>query len=286
MDAIEIRLCKTWDECVQCEELQREIWEMPDYRDVVPANLLITALKNGGLLVGAFQNGVMIGFAFGFLGNERAATDCGSISARLKHTSHMLGVLPNLRVHGLGAQMKWFQRAEAIKQGLDLMTWTYDPLQAVNAHLNFTRLGVIARRYIENAYGDMTDALNVGIASDRFEVEWPLTSARVARRQFAADAGSSPSKLPRIFELKWNQLGLPEIVGENELNAPQVLVEIPAALQEIKQRDRALAIAWRMQTRSVFTRAFAARYAAVDFLRETDDLGRARAFYVLEKSLV
>src|SRR5437016_3068011 len=127
MSDLEIRLCKTWDECVQCEELQKSVWEMPDYRDVVPANLLITAIKNGGLLVGAFEGDAMLGFAFGFLGSETSPSG----ERHTKHTSHMLAVLPDARVKGLGARLKWFQRAAALKQGLDLMTWTYDPLQAV-----------------------------------------------------------------------------------------------------------------------------------------------------------
>ncbi|RIK19204.1 MAG: hypothetical protein DCC52_15315 [Chloroflexi bacterium] len=126
-----LRVCKTWDECVQCEEVQKQVWDMPDFRDVVPASFLITAAKNGGILIGAFHDEQMIGFAFGFLGSEGAGA-----TRRLKHTSHMLGVLPGVRVQGLGAQMKFLQREAALAQGLDLMTWTYDPLQAVNAQLN------------------------------------------------------------------------------------------------------------------------------------------------------
>ncbi|MBI4671847.1 MAG: hypothetical protein HY741_09310 [Chloroflexi bacterium] len=191
-ESIEIRLCKAWDECVQCEQVQREVWNMPDFRDVVPASFLITAAKNGGLLVGAFQGARMVGFAFGVLGSEGTGE-----TRRLKHTSHMLGVLPTARVKGLGAQLKWRQREEALKQGLDLMTWTYDPLQAVNAYLNIGRLGALARRYTRDAYGEMTDGeilcveipadLNALKAEDRaLAAAWREHTRSTFERAFAA----------------------------------------------------------------------------------------------------
>ncbi len=278
MNEIEIRLCKTWNECVQCEELQKRVWEMPDYRDAVPANLLITAIKNGGILVGAFEGKQMIGFAFGFLGSEKVGD-----ALRLKHTSHMLGVLPNARVKGLGAQMKWFQRAEALKQGLALMTWTYDPLQAVNAHLNLARLGAIARRYSRNVYGDMTDALNVGVASDRFEVEWYLTSARVAARETAREISEPDEHAQMIYRVEWDAAGLPVIVDEQALEGESLLVEIPADLQGVKARNRALATRWRERTRDTFEGAFASGYVVCDFLRKTEHDHRARCFYLLKQ---
>lgn len=276
MSEIEIRLAKTWEECVQCEELQKRVWEMPDYRDVVPANLLITALKNGGILVGAFDQNRMVGFAFGFLGSE---------GRRLKHTSHMLAVLPDLRVKGIGAQIKWFQRTEAVKQGLHLMTWTYDPLQAVNAHLNLTRLGAIARRYYRDVYGEMTDGINSGVPSDRFEAEWHLESERVKVRETLRSPTSSAVDAAPIYSVEWDSDTLPFIADENELSRDTHLIEIPADFQNLKTTNPALGVQWRQRTRATFERAFAAGYAACEVQRNTDENGRARVFYVLKKAL-
>jgi len=275
---IELRICKTWDECVQCEEAQKQIWEMPDFRDVVPASFLVTAAKNGGILIGAFQHGAMVGFAFGVLGSEGTGA-----ARRLKHTSHMLGVLPQARAHGLGAHLKWLQRQVALEQGLDLMTWTYDPLQAVNAQLNLTRLGAIARRYLRDAYGEMTDALNAGIASDRFEVEWFLKHERVSARARALDLAETLPDAAAAFEIDWTAQGLPYIATAQLPTAECARVEIPADLNQLKAQDRALAAEWRAQTRVMFERAFAAGYIAYNVSHWRDALGRARAAYLLRR---
>lgn len=277
MNPITLRLCKTWDECLQCEEIQQQVWETPDYRDVVPAHFLITAVKNGGLLVGAFDGDKMVGFAFGFLGYD------GYGDARhLKHASHMLAVLPDLRAHGLGADLKWLQRAEAVRQGLDLMTWTYDPLQSINAHLNLTRLGAIARRYYRDAYGDMTDALNIGLASDRFEVEWILKSARVERRRTSQPAPGLPPAAAMIYRVEWQDPGFPVIADENPLQGERLCIEIPADINAMKRTALPLAIQWRAHTRSTLERAFAAGYVANGTVRETQPDGRTRFWYALE----
>ncbi len=278
MEEIEIRLCKTWDECVQCEEVQKQVWEMPDYRDVVPANLLITAIKNGGILVGAFDAERMIGFAFGILGSELADG-----LPRYKHTSHMLAVLPDARVRGLGAQMKWFQRAEALRQGLDLMTWTYDPLQAVNAALNLVRLGAVARRYYRNAYGDMTDALNIGVASDRFEVEWYLKSPRTMAHQTTRAQSQIPQDASYIYQVEFNNQDLARIVGVNAFHGETLLVEIPADFNAMKTRNRPLAVEWRAATRETFEGAFASGYVACDVHQAMGEKGNRRVFYVLRQ---
>ncbi len=276
MREIEIRLCKTWEECVECEELQKQVWEMPDYRDAVPANFLITAVKNGGLLVGAFEGEGMVGFAFGFLGSE------GKGEARvLKHASHMLAVVPESRFRGLGAEMKWFQRAEALKQGLGLMTWTYDPLQALNANLNLNRLGAIARRYYRNAYGEMTDALNAGLASDRFEVEWYMQSRRVNERREGPFPVVKPAEAHVIYQVEWDGLDLPILVSERDPVEGINLVEIPVEINKLKAMRRDEAIRWREQTRSTFERAFAAGFAATGMVKTQDESGRGRAWYVL-----
>lgn len=278
MNNLSIRLCKTWDECIECEQLQKQVWEMPDYRDAVPASLLITAIKNGGLLVGAFDDAKMVGFAFGFLG-----IDDHDGRRRFKHTSHMLGVLPGVRAQGLGADLKWFQRDAALAMGQDLMTWTYDPLQAVNAHLNLSRLGAVARRYYRDAYGVMTDALNVGLASDRFEVEWYLTGARVEQLHISREPTPTPLRdAEAVYQIEWNDLGFPVIRDEKPLKGNVLSIEIPPDLNAMKRAAPALAIQWREHTRSTFERAFAAGYVATAAERATQADGRQKMWYILE----
>jgi predicted GNAT superfamily acetyltransferase len=301
---VSIRPVKAWSEYLAAEELQRVVWQMPDWRDAVPANLLITAQKNGGLVLGAFMDERLIGFAFSFLGAEEHQGQ-----KKIKHCSHMLAVLPKYQSLKIGVRLKFKQRELALAQGIDLITWTYDPLQALNANLNLARLGAIARRYVPNAYGEMTDGLNVGLPSDRFEVEWWLNTPRVRERAAGNDASSrgtrersfnenppqddaSPHRADwgalvhagaqEIFEIALDTQHLPHIKGENELRGDWLLVEIPDNLGTIKTTAPDLAREWRSRTRGLFQRAFAAGYAAVDFVVASRG-GDRHAAYVLTR---
>lgn len=278
MKDLEIRICHSWDDCLQCEELQYQVWELDDYHDVVPAHLIITAIKNGGILAGAFEDGRMVGFAFGFLGFDKDGE-----KRQLKHTSHMLAVLPEVRAHGVGAKLKWAQRAEAQRQGLSLMTWTYDPLQAVNAHLNLARLGAIARRYYRDAYGEMLDGLNVGVASDRFEVEWFLNSPRTAELAKERHAPMDYAGAHRVYSVEWTEAGLPQIGQEDELEGEMLLVEVPANIGALKAQNLPLAVEWRQRTRDTFEKAFAAGYVACDVWRKDKGGSAPRVWYVLKR---
>ena len=278
---ISIRALKTPAEFVAAEEVQQRVWQMPDWRDAVPANLLIAVSKGGGTVLGAFAaDGTLVGLAFSFIG-----LDAHAEPPKLKHHSHMVAVLPEFRSQGIGIQLKFKQRADALTQGIDLMTWTYDPLQARNANLNLARLGAIARRYIVNAYGEMTDGLNAGLASDRFEVEWWLNTTRVQ-----TCAAGQPlvfnwddwvrAGAQRVFRTHIDARGLPHIEHADDLRGAQLLVEIPASIGAVKSASLDLAREWRAQTREVFLRAFAVGYAAVGFVFADRD-GHPRAAYVL-----
>ena len=181
--AIVYRRIETIDEYRAIEDLQAQVWGS-DARDVVPLHLLLTANKNGGLALGAFDPDLtppddLIGFVFGFVGLTAAG--------QVKHCSHMLGVLPQYRDRGIGEELKRRQRDFVLAQGITLMTWTFDPLQSRNARLNLRKLGAICRTYARNLYGTMSDRLNAGIPSDRFEVEWFLASRHVEARLARAE---------------------------------------------------------------------------------------------------
>ena len=136
--------------------------------------VFIITVKRGGILIGAFDPADrMVGFAFSIVGVK---------DGRPTQWSHMMGVVPDHRRSGLGTRLKLAQRERAIAAGFDLMEWTFDPLQALNAHLNFAGLASSADEYVENLYGDSTSALHRGTPTDRFVVQWKLSEPHVERR--------------------------------------------------------------------------------------------------------
>lgn len=159
-----IRTVTTIDEFRSVEDLQQKVWNVVD-REVLPALHFIPAVAVGAILLGAFDGDRLIGFVYGFHGLERGH--------RIIH-SDMLAVLPEERGRGLGLALKLAQREAALAQGIDRITWTFDPLQSRNAHLNFSRLGATADRYLPNFYGETTSPLHRGIGTDRLWVTWNL----------------------------------------------------------------------------------------------------------------
>ena len=146
------------------ERLQKAVWKFAD-REIIPRNELITIQRNGGIVLCAWDGGRMVGFVFGFAGLE---------GRRLQHASRMLAVLDPYRNRGLGRRLKEAQRREALRQGIGLMTWTFDPLQSRNAHFNIAVLGGTARDYLVDVYGPSTSILNRGVPTDRLLLRWDL----------------------------------------------------------------------------------------------------------------
>lgn len=245
---------------------------MPDYRATVPVHALITADRNGGLVLGAFDGREMIGYLFGFLGFTSDGT--------LKHCSHMMGVVPAYRGRGLSIALKRHQRQFVLSQGLNLITWTYDPLEAVNGYLNVAKLGVVCRTYIRDLYGEIPDDLNRGLPTDRFEVEWWIRSDRAE-----VHAGGTPAHYARDEVLVVNDVaegpqGLPRPIDWQFADASTVAVEFPARIQTIKSHDPDTALDWRLTTREIFETYFDAGYTVVDVIRDAGDT-QTRWFYVL-----
>jgi predicted GNAT superfamily acetyltransferase len=263
-----------------CEELQRQIWGMEDI-SVVPLHLLLTAQKNGGLVLGAFnEQGTMVGFVFGFLG----MTEQGQV----KHCSHMAGVLPEYQGRQIGYLLKLAQREHVLAQGLDLATWTYDPLEGSNASLNIGKLGVICRTYLRDVYGDTGIQLHLGLPTDRFEVEWWVRSRRVREH---LESRHEKLTLDKTLDMGAERVNRTEFDGRGLLRsevedqapgAEAALMEIPTDFQAIKSADMGLAREWRAQTREIFEDCFGAGYVATEFISEVQGKQR-RNFYLLQR---
>jgi predicted GNAT superfamily acetyltransferase len=164
-----IRECHSLEEMSACVALQKEVWNFTD-AELLPLRMFVVAGKIGGQVIGGFDDGRMVGFAFSLPGVRGGYPYLHS---------QMLAVRPEYRNAGLGRQIKLFQRQDALAQGFDLIEWTFDPLEIKNSYLNIERLGAIARRYNVNQYGITSSPLQGGLPSDRLVAEWWLKSRRV-----------------------------------------------------------------------------------------------------------
>jgi predicted GNAT superfamily acetyltransferase len=272
-----IKILGTPEEMTAVEALQREVWRGSE-TDVVPAHIFITAIHNGGLVAGAYVEDQLIGFVFGFPGLE--STPDGP---RPKHCSHMMGIHPNFRDSGIGYALKRAQWQMVRQQGLDHITWTYDPLLSRNAHLNISKLGAVCNTYRRAEYGEMRDGLNAGLPSDRFQVDWWINTRRVQTR--LGKHPRKPLKLDNFSQADLRPLYSLHSQADGWARPPEhfsaleerlALAEIPSAFNALKQADFALARDWRFFTREVFETAFAAGYIVTDFVYD-----QGRSFYVL-----
>lgn len=260
----EVRTLTTIEEFREHERLQREIWGSDEID--LPVGLLAASARHGAVLLGAYVGAEMVGILYGF-----PALTHGN----LHHHSHLLGVLPEYRRSGIGLALKQRQRDLVREQGLDLVTWTVDPLEVSNNLFNFGKLGVTCNTYLEDAYGEMDDALNRGLPSDRFEVRWwvgepehgPLPRARV----------ELPSDAQTLYDMERTSDGLPfpQVLGD--LTGRCVKVGVPLDFRKIKAADPDLALGWRLHLREVFQGAFSQGYTLVGCFR-CEDVG----FYLLE----
>jgi predicted GNAT superfamily acetyltransferase len=240
------------------EELQKEVWGLPDL-DVVPLSHLVATKAAGGTLLGAFEGETLIGFAYGFVSHEH-----GTVA----HHSHMLAVKPAYRNFNLGHKLKLAQRERVLAQGITEMTWTFDPLQSLNAYFNFNKLGVISDRYFINFYGEDAASFLHRNGTDRLWVTWPLTSRRGHGRH---EQTGLKSEFERVVPLVW--LGADDSPHRHELDEglshEQALIEIPADINALQGRRGELAVEWREATRWAFTEALSAGYLVVDFSRQS-----------------
>lgn len=261
-----LRRLESFEDYKACERLQQQAWGFSDALDVIPLTNLVTAQEWGGLVLGAFDDsGELYGFCYGFLGFDPAGL--------LVHCSHMLAVDERARNMGLGARLKWAQRDYVLGQGIDMIVWTFDPLESINASLNFGKLGGLSDGYVVNLYGETTSTLHAGTATDRLIIKWLIGSPRVERRA-AAETGEVAAALAAggidaPWALQADGWGPGEPVLD--LDAHRIRCEIPVSVQEVKARDRGAAVAWRDATRALFTGYFERGYYARECARVSGD---------------
>jgi predicted GNAT superfamily acetyltransferase len=217
------------------EELQKQVWGIPDL-DVVPVTQLVASKEAGGVLIGAFDGATLVGFVYGFPSYE---------GGKLAHHSHMLAVKPAYRNFDLGRRLKFAQRDQVVTQGVELISWTFDPLQRLNAHFNFNKLGVIADRYLPDFYGEDAASFLHQTGTDRLWVSWFV----------------SPERRDRT-------------AGEDEID-----IEIPWDINALVQHSPEAALQWRAKTRRAFIEALEAGYVVTEF-RPDQSGGK----YLLSKS--
>jgi predicted GNAT superfamily acetyltransferase len=264
MADIEIRDLTTIEEFREVVGLEREIWGYTDSSDMVGVPVFIFTVHRGATLVGAFSGQRMIGFAYAVVGMK---------GGRPMMWSHMAGVLPECR-GGVGYRLKLAQRDRALAQGYDLIEWTFDPMQAMNAHFNFAKLGGVVEEYAENFYGESTSALHRGTPTDRIVLSWRISAPHVVRRldqpsalrARAHEVNEAPVANTTGLEGKWRKTtNIDLAIGER-----RVWIEIPTGFTEMQQQAPELALAWRMDVRQMFQHYLAQGYRAVDFVLQRD----------------
>ncbi len=239
-----IRPLATQAEYEAAVELQQRIWG-PDFNERVPTTMLRLAQHLGGIASGAFaEDGALVGMVFGLTGLR---------DGQPVHWSDMLGVHPDARDRGLGEALKRHQREVLLAAGIMRVQWTFDPLEARNAWLNFGRLGASSRVYQRDVYASSESPLHAGIATDRLIVDWFLDDARTVARLSGATRAPSLDELravPCVNPVRgsdeWPDCDDAD-TGREEL---RLIVAVPAAIQEIKRAAPALATRWRAVTRA------------------------------------
>jgi len=279
--AVTIRDLESFDDLKQVEALEREVWQLSDL-DTTPLTLTIASKEAGSIWIGAFDGGKLVGFAFGFLALEHG---------RLAVHSHMLAVQASYRNLDLGYKLKLAQRDRvlAVRAGdlrITEMTWTFDPLQSKNAHLNFAKLGVVAETYKVDFYGPETSSVLHRNGTDRLWVKWPLASRRVQDRLHGKDPrGEMLDALKTLTPLvQFNGDGKPVRTDlEAALRRQRIAIEIPSDITFVEKKDPELAREWRLHTRWAFTEAVRSGFLVAEFCRTVRGQQGPSA-YLLEKS--
>ncbi|MCB8984019.1 MAG: GNAT family N-acetyltransferase [Ardenticatenaceae bacterium] len=287
---IDIRPITTLADMRAAEALQTATWQMPP-DELMSAHSLHALAHNGAALIGAYDGDRLVGMVLGVLATVPNPQRPDQPAAeRLKMYSVMAGVLPAYQGQGIGRRLKLAQREFALQLGVPLITWTFDPLESRNGRLNIAVLGVTCCTYHRHFHGDM-GGLNAGLPTDRFDVDWWLSSERVVSRvRGEARSFALTTLIQRgvgilntaVFDGRDLPVPPDRTLVLPRSDQPYGLVEIPANFQAIKTADFALARAWRLHTRELFETLFAAGFIVTEFFHKKGGDGRSRSYYLLQ----
>ncbi len=268
---ITIRQVERPEEYRALQAVQRASWGLPDDSYVVPVATLVGANRHGGLVLGAFgPDGRAVGMSFAFLGRS---------GGRLCLYSQLTGIAPEYQDRGLGTKLKLAQRDFALREEIDLIAWTFDPLQAGNAMFNLGKLGATCGSYYVDLYGPREDRLNAGVPTDRILAEWEVSRPP---REGGRDKESLALTLVVQGEQGSDGGVRPRRTRVNEETPAQVGIEIPLDMLWIRENNPQQARAWGLEIREAFLACFERGYRAVDFQRSpAGSAGWGR--YVLER---
>ncbi len=231
--------------------------------DIVPHHIYIAGKFIGGVLLGAYVDEELVGYVFGLP---------AIYEGKVCHYSHQLAVIPKYRNMGIGAKLKLKQREECIAKGLDLIIWTFDPLQGLNAYFNIRKLSVIARTYLVNHYGYLDDEINKNLPTDRLLAEWWIKSNWVKNRLDGKGPYYSEVKNLVIHVNNYTPTRVIYDIDEDCISIP-----IPLRIGEIRNQDPQLAIKWRLILREAMLHYIKGKgYTVVDFVK-SEKLG----YYIL-----
>lgn len=269
---VQIRPFSCPDDYAECVQLQKLTWGQ-EFTELVPPVILMLTQKVGGIAAGAFDDsGLMTGFVYGLVGYR---------DGEPFHWSHMLAVRPEFDGRGIGRRLKEYQRDEMLRVGILTIRWTFDPLVARNAHLNFNRLGAVATEYVTDMYGtDTGSLLHSGLGTDRFVVQWHVADSHV--EQILAGNPPKPDSsvlnAPTVNSEIHDQEAVP--VQPEFPDAPLVRVEVPPDIEQVKAESMDVGRKWRECTRRAFLWYMDRGYIVGGFYR---DSGTGRCFYHLNK---
>jgi len=256
---------------VACVELQRATWGRT-FTDVVPPSILKVSQLLGGVAAGAFaHDGALLGFVYGITGLRRGV---------LVHWSDMLAVRGDAQGEGIGRRLKEHQRAAVRARGVETINWTYDPLVARNARLNFAVLGAAVDEYVEDMYGDTGSDLHRGLGTDRFVVSWPTDPAQAAARALAARETEPRFASAPVANVIPGAAPVAASAPDDWRDSQRISIAVPGDIARVQRDTPELGAAWRASTRAAFRAALDAGYSVVGVAAHPGD---ALARYLLER---
>lgn len=262
---MEIRELTTLADFNRCIELQKLVWGFDDPYDVVPIPLLLVSQRNDGVVLGAFEDGVMIGFVYSLPGFHHGVK---------LQWSHMLAVIEERRDSDIGYRLKIAQYEMAQRLGYELIEWTYDPLESRNAHFNLKKLGCLAFEYEINVYGETSSPLHKGMPTDRLIAHWAIPPF-----EKEMPAWTAPPESPALVTRSHKE-GKALLIDSVDLSSTEtfVFIEIPETIQAVKTHSSEAALQWRLKTREAFLHYLKKGYVVYSFAR----FGH-QSFYVLRQ---